>query len=59
MLNEKETCPLCRDTGWVVAEVNGTAQARRCSCYETRLVPELLEAVEHPQALSRLQLRKL
>jgi DNA replication protein DnaC len=38
-----EACPLCRDTGWVVSEETGAPRARRCSCLEARLVPDLIQ----------------
>jgi hypothetical protein len=45
----EETCPICRDTGWVVSDETGASLARRCACFEKRRVPELIKRSNIPK----------
>ncbi len=49
MTPPEATCPLCHDTGWIVSLETGAPLARRCSCLETRLVPDLLAKSRLPR----------
>jgi DNA replication protein DnaC len=48
MLNDNESCPICGDTGWAVADGEGGPKARRCACMESRRAATLLEAAAIP-----------
>ncbi len=46
--NDQVLCSSCRDTGWVLVEVDGDEVVRRCSCAETTRRTRLLEKANIP-----------
>ncbi len=46
--NDQLQCDICRDTGWVLVEVDGAEVVRKCSCAETTRRARLIEKANIP-----------
>ncbi len=49
-------CPLCQDTGWVLTDVDGRAEARRCRCVLERQDRALLSRARIPKRYEKCAL---
>ena len=45
----KESCSVCQDTGWVLAQVKGRSVAKRCQCFVQRQNQILFDQANIPQ----------
>ncbi len=53
---EKEECPKCLDTGWVLVKTEKGTSARRCSCQEQKTAAAILQRTRIPARYSNCTL---